>query len=217
MIEARSTGLNAFWGFVHADYVRRAHKGEDLEAVVTRDGTPIECNGETLTVGMCPPERRFGIGPAINGMAEILPQHEFDREHERVYMAAFALRNAPAYEPKLRAIPNVYEFVAVKEDPYDRTAFLPLGMGVIAPVTPTEHYSAEDDKFVPFVPERDGRDDLIEELQAALEKVTVPTSTQAVEQSPEAKPQEEAPCGMMVAKGYISRHKRTCVHEACKE
>lgn len=216
LIDARQKGQHSFWAFVHADYVRRAHKGPDLEAVVTRNGEPITCNGETLTVGMCPPERRFGIGPASGGTAEVLLQHEFEREHEKVYMAGFALRNAPAPDPNLRHKPNVYDFVSVKEDPADKSSLIPLGMGVLPPVQRTEQYSQENDTFVPIAPQRDERDERIEALERKLAAAVGESVDKSPELEEEDKEQETAPCGALVAKGYVSRHTSRCGNEACQ-
>lgn len=112
---------------VHPDYLKRAHTASDMNAVVTFGGQPIRANGEVLTIGMMLPWRRYAVGPVVNGEAEVLPQHDFEREHEKVYIDSFRFRGERVDDPKVRPIPSVREFVAWKKDPRFPGRICPLG------------------------------------------------------------------------------------------
>lgn len=134
---------------VHPDYLRRAHTAADLSAIVTQDGEPITQAGETLTIGLVPPWRRYAIGPVVGGRAELLRQDEFERENAKVYIDSFRFRRERPDDEKLRAVPNVREFVSWKIDLQNPGRICPLGthMEKQEPIRGAQAYDPARDEF----------------------------------------------------------------------
>ena len=132
-------------------YKQNQHKASDADSVVTKDGVPIMDNGETLTISLCAPEKRYAIGPAEKGFAEVVPQHVFSDMHYKAYMEFYRIRRAkdPGI-PEARHIPTVEQFVRWKIDPANDRKIIPLGQGLPPKPTeePTQLYSPTQDRMI---------------------------------------------------------------------
>jgi hypothetical protein len=135
---------------VHPNYLRNAHTKADMSAVVTFHGEPISQMGETLTIGLIPPWRRFAVGPVIDGKAEVLTQQEFERMDEFLYLESFRLRGERPDDHSKRFVPNVVNFVKVKLDPMQKGRICPLGTNTVPqkPIIAEKAYDAALDRMV---------------------------------------------------------------------
>lgn len=213
---------------VHPRYLMRAHTREELAAVVTQNGVPIEQNGETLTIGIVPAWCRYAIGPVVGGKAELLSQDDFTREHEIVYMASFQLLGQRPDDKDKRYIPNVRAFVSVKADPFRPGRTCPLGTH-LAKESPKEGklvYDATRDAFT------DRKANEVEErLRAELTEKTARLDALEAKvnqlvgrevEAPRAAVKAAAPdkvtakCGKEVDPRYIKQHARMC-KKGCRD
>lgn len=201
---------------VHPMYLARAHTAPEMAAVVTQNGDAIVQGGETLTVGLVPPWRRYAIGPVVNGRAELFPQPEFERLEERIYLDTFRFLGASPDDHAKRPIPNVRTFVSWKIDPMNAGRICPLGTytapqkAIIAPVA----YDALNDRMVDrqsnaaleaaeaALAEKDAR---LTALEAKMAKLTGTKTAAKV-----APARATAKCGKDIDARYMSRHVQMC-------
>lgn len=220
--------------YIHAEYISRAHRGNDLLAVVTMGGRPVEARGEVQRVGNVPPERRYAIGPVENGRAELLSQLEFEREHAQHYVDAYAqVKDARLDKVELRHIPNVKEYVSVKVHPNDPKRLLPLGMapeGAGPPSAPPDTFWSETlgrevsaAEVVAMKNAPDPRDAKMRELEATIAalqaKMAEPDPVEAKAEFKPAKPAKpllSAPCGKQMVTG-LPMHLKHCKKPECAE
>jgi len=214
---------------ITAAYVSRVQGGDHIEeqlgAVVTQDGIPIEQGGETLTLGLCPMENRYAIGPVIDGKAEVLEQRDFEVLHANAFLEFFAVAKHEPHNPNLRYVPKVRDFVAMKEDARNPKRIVPLGTGFIAsdpPIRPVEFWSEAKQRTVSAAEvdaEEDPRDAELREMRVLLEELRDRQAgappTPAVVAVAEAKPKEIAPCNKEITAGFLSQHQRFCKDPAC--
>lgn len=136
-IRPQARGLFTRRGLLVPSFYRqpgREHPESAFSAVVTKNGEPISVHGDTLTVGKCPPEYRWAIGPAEDGKAEVLDQRTFEELHRLWYEETYLAKGAKdAGDPNLRPIPRSERFVSWKVDPVDESKLVPLGTGMQAP------------------------------------------------------------------------------------
>jgi hypothetical protein len=205
---------------VHPEYLKRAHTAADLAAVVTQNGEPIVQSGETLTVGLVPPWRRYAIGPVLDGKAEVLAQHVFEAEHRRVYEDSFRFRGERLDDPDKRYVPAVREFVSWKKDVRNEGRLCPLGthMEKQEPKRGAVAYDPAKDEFT------DPRVDAVRQTMEAqlaeerrrreeLEAKVNALVGRAPAKPPKPKREREmvtAPCGKEVAAPYLKAHKQFC-------
>jgi hypothetical protein len=102
-----------------------------LDAKVVYDGMPIVQGGETLTIGLVPPERRWAIGEVQDGWAACINQQKFDelcklwKQQEIQFKSqGTEVLDFPDLEPR----PNVRDFVAWKVHKTDPSRLIRLGM-----------------------------------------------------------------------------------------
>lgn len=207
--------------YVFPSYRKRMESGEHAEdgALVTSGGKPIVRNNETLLLGMVPLERRYAIGPVENGKAEVLPQHIFADEHEKMYVAEFALKNQPPDNPKLRYVPSVVNFVAWKIDPTDPSRIAQLGFqpNKVA-VTATANPAAEEVEAL--IRHNDRQTIELDEMKRKLDELSA-----LMAQKPKAPLEIEvvkpkalvtAKCGKEVKEGFVKQHERFCKNPECQ-
>lgn len=204
-------------------YLLRAHRNEELKAVVTHNGEPIVANGEVLTVELVPPWRRYAIGPAVDGRAELLDQRTFEREEELNYLEYFTLRGERPDDSSKRYIPNVKTFVSWKIDTMRAGFECPLGtyIGPQAVKEGEKQYDAVNDKLVSkqvdetierMRAEIADRDERMARLEAMIEKMS---GVKVAEKS--APPlRVSAKCGKEIDPRYMSQHIRMC-KKGCRE
>lgn len=217
--------------YVHSAYIARAHRGADLSAVVTQNGVPIQERGQVLKVGMIPPERRYAVGPVVDGRAEVLPRLDFEAEHLQHYVDAYAqTKGAKLDNPALRHIPAVRHFVSVTVHPSDARRLLPLGQPVEGgpPPAPPETFWSDtlgrevtQAEVVALKNGPDPRDAAIRDLQAKLEAATAkldaaPALLQKSDKVKPAKALNTAPCGKQMAQG-MPMHMKHCKKPECAE
>lgn len=216
--------------YVHSAYIARAHRGADLSAVVTQNGVPIQERGQVLKVGMIPPERRYAVGPVVDGRAEVLPRLDFEAEHLQHYVDAYAqTKGAKLDNPALRHIPAVRAFVAVTVHPSDARRLLPLGQPVEGgpPPAPPETFWSDtlgrevtQAEVVALGQNRsDPRDAELKLLNAKLEALTAKLDAVAAPEPKAAKPAKAlktAPCGKQMATG-MPMHAKHCKKPECAE
>lgn len=111
-------------------YQASLHEGK-YDAKVTYDGMPIVIGGETLTIGLVPPERRWAIGEVEDGWAKCIDQRTFDelcllwKQQEVSFKSqGKEVLDFPHLEPR----PNVRDFVSWKVHKTDPTRLIRLGM-----------------------------------------------------------------------------------------
>lgn len=203
--------------FVFPAYRRRMSEHADESAVVTAGGKPIVRNGETLLLGMVPLERRYAIGPVINGKAEVLHQNDFAVEQEKVYVAEYALRGQAPDNVRLRYVPNVVDFVAMKVDPQNDARLTHLGYRPdLAPGKEPEPTEIEtlrtknDIQEMQLIEMQKKLDEL-----AALMQEKMGAKTIDDESATHAK--DTAPCGRNVTAGYVNQHIERCQKPECLE
>jgi hypothetical protein len=202
---------------VHPNYLRNAHTKADMSAVVTFHGEPIAQSGETLTVGLVPPWRRFAVGPVQDGKAEVLPQQEFERLDEFLYMESFRLRGERPDDHSKRFVPNVVNFVKVKIDPMQKGRICPLGTHTTPQkaIVTDKAYDSKLDRMVDRqsdeaaerhraeLAEKDERLSKLEATVNALVGKTVkPANLEAARVT--------AKCGKTVDPKYLKNHERFC-------
>ena len=118
--------------FYRASEVMVSHN-QYPDALVTDHGMPIAAGNdqtrEVLRIGMVPPTRRYAIGLVVEGRAELLPQHEFEKLDMLRYEQEIRWKSqgkASPVAPTLRYIPTPRVFVSWKEHPTENK-FVPLG------------------------------------------------------------------------------------------
>ena len=203
--------------FVTAEYMGRAHKNTDLNAEVHYRGEPIEQNDERLLVGMVPIERRWCIGPAENGVAELMDERDFHGEYQTWYDHSYAFHGQSPDDASKAHIPHPKAWVSMKVNPSNPRKLLPLGMhppGVKPKFDPkrdgTHTYDPELDDFVSAKPVRDERDERIAELERQLAAIQAKEGAEAA-----AAVEDTAKCGKKVRPGYVNQHEAKC--GTCKE
>jgi hypothetical protein len=206
--------------FITGEYVDRAHRNEELNAVVKHDGKPISANGEILLVGMVPPERRYAIGKVQDGEAELLEQREFEDLHEQAYRMAYMIKRQPPDNSSLRFIPRAENFVSCKVDPNDSSRIVPLGTGVASHGERTHLWDQQKDKMVPIAEvEQNSADDEISRIEARLAELRGESKEREILSKPADEPSETemklAHCGKAVKKNYVNQHVAKC--NACQE
>jgi hypothetical protein len=218
--------------YVHADYIARAHRGNELKAIVTYQGKPVEDRGQVLRVGMVPPERRYAIGPALEGRAELLGQLDFERAHEESYVKDYEqVKDGKLDDVSRRHIPNVRAFVSVTVHPQDQRRLLPLGQpveGGAPPEAPDTFWSntlnreVTQAEAVKMSAGPDPRDAAITELTLALDKLQQQIATMQADPGPQpapARPKKAllaAPCGKQMTTG-LPMHIKHCKKPECAE
>lgn len=211
-------------------YQASQHDGQ-LDAKVAYDGMPIVMGGETLTLGLVPPERRWAIGPAQDGWAHCLDQKQFDelcilwKQQEISFKSqGKEVLDFPHLEPR----PNVRDFVAWKVHATDPTKLIRLGMPhqrqvvrqgthVYDPETDTQMTRDEwaaREKAKMAKPSADA--ERIAALEAKIAELTGGASVKALEIKPAAKVahKELAPCGKEVQR--LDAHMRFCKKPECR-
>lgn len=200
---------------VHPLYLANAHTKDEMDAVVVEDGRPVVQGGETLTVGLVPPWRRYAIKRADGGRAELLPQPDFERLEERVYLDTFRFLGASPDDHSKRPVPNVRTFVSWKIDPMNAGRICPLGTYTKpqTAIIPEKAYDAVNDRMVDrqsnaaleaaekALAEKDARLTALEAQMAKLTgtKVSAPKSERTT-----------AKCGKEVDPKYLKQHARFC-------
>jgi len=152
---------------------------EDLSARVQECGNDIESNDEKLTIRLLPPERRFAVGPCVNGVAQLIPQKDFEEVHETWWKEQFIVLGASPPQASLRPIPNIKDFIQVKLNPYDSTKIIPLGQSAdgteldisVETKKPDAYYDSGSDKMIDRKIVEDSKDTEIAELKAQLESL----------------------------------------------
>lgn len=218
--------------YVHAEYIARAHRGADLDALVTQGGSPIVEGGVALKVGMVPPERRYAVGVVKDGRAEVLAQNDFEAAHAQHYVDAYTQKNAKLDDPTRRHIPTVRAFVATTIDPQNPKRLLPLGMpveGGAPPPPPDTFWSNTLGREVTAAEAAklgsgpDPRDAEIKALNAKLDafsaQMAALAAAQAAPAPAEAKPKparpmKVAPCGKQMVTG-LPWHVKSCKQPEC--
>lgn len=203
--------------FVDPRYLARAHTAAEMSAVVTFHGEPITQGGETLTVGLVPPWRRYAVGPVVDGKAELLSQDDFAREDRAVYENSFRYRGERVDDPDKRFIPSVRTFVMVKRDHMNPGRICPLGthIGPQEVVKGAKAYDPANDRMVDrqvneaeerLRSEIESKDARLAALEAQVQAL-VGKKPAPAEDEPEM---VMARCGREVKKMYLSQHVNKC-------
>jgi hypothetical protein len=209
-----------------------------LDAKVVYDGMPIVQGGETLTIGLVPPERRWAIGEVQDGWAACINQQKFDelcklwKQQEIQFKSqGTEVLDFPDLEPR----PNVRDFVAWKVHKTDPSRLIRLGMPherqvvrqgthVYDPETDTqmtrdEWAAREKARLGGKATDAQATNARIAELEAKLAALTatpeapILTVTSLKKAAVET---EAAPCGKQVQKNRVGAHKRFCKKPECQ-
>jgi len=197
------------------------HK-EPTKTVVTQGGKRIEPG---FVVAQVAPELRW----AIQGNGEVLGQLEFERAHERWYIAQYQFAGQPPDDPNLRSIPSAEKFVSRCVDPNDSSRLQPITVQPKQAPPPLQPiYNANGDMI-----EEAGEVDRPAGMDLkAPEKVEAPVTLEAALDLPDASPEEQrrasiiaqgkdpdfkAPCGKPYPAGskYLHLHTRHCKEVEC--
>lgn len=192
----------------------------NLDAVVTYQGLAIQQGGETLTIGLVPPERRWAIGEAKDGRAEVLPQHVFENDHLTWWTQEFIAKGDTPDDHTRRYIPHVREFVSHKVDPANTSRLVPLGTDFSPgePKRPEKYYRQSSDSMVDaevWDRENHEQEEKISRLEALVEKLLAEKdAAPEVAVAPPPEPTKTAaPCGKEVQR--VGPHMRWCKQPEC--
>ncbi len=208
-----------------------------LDAKVSHLGMPVVENGETLTIGMIPHERRWAVGPVEDGWAATIDQKQFDElcilwKQQEVQ---FKSQGKEVLDfPHLEARPNVRDFVAVKVHRTDPKRLIRLGMPSERQVVRqgTHVYDPDTDqqmtreawaerekaKLGGKATEAQSQNARIAELEAKIASLTGGAPVKSVSMMTPAEAAavvaNTAPCGKEVKN--LGAHKRFCKKPECQ-
>lgn len=195
------------------------------DAIVTFEGIPISVNGETLTIGLMPPERRFAVQrTGQDGLtAEVYPQDVFANRHRMWWEQELLFKNSRPTDPTKWPVPHVRNFVAFKIRGHDQ-ALWPLGMPCERelPKQSQQVYDAKADRMMSRQEWEQSVEDLKakhDELEKTLEKRLANAKDRAdTLAAVDAAKSFSAPCGATIkAEAYLPQHRRFCKQPECQK